>query len=273
LMHRPRGWLWLILCALVVWFGTWSGHAWAQNQGRPWLGVVLDKGDAQGVGITDVVAGSPAETVHLAAGDRIVSVDAARVASARDVIGAVGRHQPGEVVSLAFVRAGKSHQVSVTLATMPSGEELLRKQRVNKPAPAFVGLASVDGAAIPTIAGLRGKVVLVEFWAPWCLACRLTTPDLNTWSSQYGPRGLAIVGVGTDEVTAISAGARSWGIRYPIAADPDMKTWTGYGIREAPSMLIIDRRGVVRDVATGYDRVRMREIEALIDRLLREPAP
>jgi thiol-disulfide isomerase/thioredoxin len=202
-----------------------------------------------------------------------VSVDGARVASAREVIAAVGRHQPGQVVTLVVVRTGRSHQVSATLTAMPSGEELLRKQRVNKPAPAFAGLASVEGAPIPSIAALRGRVVLLEFWAPWCLACRFSIPDLNTWSAQYGARGLAVVGVGTDETAAIAAGARSWGIRYPIAADPDMKTWTAYGIREAPSILVLDRRGVVRDVATGYDRVRMREIEALIDRLLREPAP
>jgi len=270
-MHRRLSLL--LLCALVTWIAGWSGQAWAQSAGRPWLGVVLDKGDAQGVGITEVVSGSPAETARLAAGDRIVSVDGTRVASAREVISAVGKHKPGQVVTLAYVRSNRSYQASATLTAMPTGEELLRKQRVNKPAPAFIGLSSVDGAPIPSIAALRGKVVLVEFWAPWCLACRFSIPDLNTWSSQYGARGLSVVGVGTDETAAISTGARSWAIRYPIAADPNMKTWTAYGIREAPSILVIDRRGVVRDVATGYDRVRMREIEALIDRLLREPAP
>lgn len=272
-MHWPRTLLWLVLCASILWLGTLAGDAMAQSAGRPWLGVVLDKGDPQGVGITEVVAGSPAESARLSAGDRIVSVDGTRVLTAREVIAAVGRHQPGQVVALVFVRASKTLQALATLTAMPSGEELLRRQRAGKPAPAFVGLASVLGAPVPSIPGLRGRVVLVEFWAPWCLACKLTVPELNTWASRLGPRGLTVVGVGTDETTAIEAGARSWGIRYPIAADPDMKTWTAYGIRDAPSILVIDRRGVVRDVATGYDRVRMRELEALIDRLLREPSP
>ena len=209
----------LLLFALCIL--PWNARA--QSTQRPWLGVVLAAADAEGVPITEVIGGSPAQAANLGDGDHIVTVDDKTVRTPKEVIEAVGLHQPGQVARLVIARGGKRYLASPVLTVMPSGEELLRKQRVGKPAPEFVGLASVRGGAVPSLPGLRGRVVLVDFWAPWCLACRFSIPDLNAWSSQYASRGLTVIGVGTDEVNVIAGGAQAWGIRYSIAADPDMK--------------------------------------------------
>jgi thiol-disulfide isomerase/thioredoxin len=232
---------------------------------------MLGPADSQGVPITEVVEGSPAQGANLGVGDRIVAIDGKAVRAPKEVIEAVTARHAGQAAQVVIVRGAKRYRASVVLSAMPSSEELLRRQRVGKPAPEFAGLAAVQGGQLPSVSSLRGRVVVVDFWAPWCLACRFSIPHLNAWSARYGSRGLSVVGVGTDEATSIVVGAQRWGIQYPVVADPEMKTWRGYGVRDAPSLLVIDRRGVVRDVATGFDPTRMREIEALIERLLLEP--
>jgi peroxiredoxin len=62
-------------------------------------------------------------------------------------------------------------------------------------------------------------------------------------------------------------------LRYPMAVDPDGSTSRAYAVSVLPTLFVIDKRGVIRDVATGYDPAREAQIEALIQELLAEPAP
>lgn len=267
----------LLLCALafVSVFGLLSpSHALAQAA-RPWLGVVLapSSDGGEGVPITEVVAGSPAEQASLAAGDRIVAVSGRTVATPREVIDVVRALSPGDAVQLTFVRAGKRQQARATVAAMPSAEALLRMARAGKPAPELVSVQQVPGSTpIRSMAALRGRVVLVEFWAPWCTACRMASPQLNEWTRKYAARGLTVVGVGAEPAAELADAARTWGLAYPIVSDPAQATWKAWGIREIPAMLLVDRRGVVRDVVSGFDPARFRELQAAIDRLIAEPA-
>ncbi|HQP37720.1 MAG TPA: redoxin domain-containing protein [Polyangiaceae bacterium] len=267
----------LLLCALafVSMFGTLSpSHALAQTS-RPWLGVVLAPAadGVEGVPITEVMTGSPAEQARLAVGDRIVAVSGRTVATAREVIDRVRALSPGDVVPLTFVRGGKRQQAHATVTVMPSAEALLRMARVGKPAPELVSIQPVPGSAtIRSMAALRGRVVLVEFWAPWCTACRMASPQLNEWTRMYAARGLTVVGVGAEPAAELADAARTWGLAYPIVSDPAQATWKAWGVREIPAMLLVDRRGVVRDVVSGFDPARFRELQAAIDRLIAEPA-
>jgi cytochrome c biogenesis protein CcdA/thiol-disulfide isomerase/thioredoxin len=108
-----------------------------------------------------------------------------------------------------------------------------------------------------TIAGLRGKVVLVDFWTYSCINCLRTLPHLKAWYAAYHPKGLVIVGVHTPEfafehVTSnVRAAVKRLGIPYPVMQDNDYKTWDNYANQYWPAEYLIDRTGHIRHTSFG----------------------
>jgi cytochrome c biogenesis protein CcdA/thiol-disulfide isomerase/thioredoxin len=103
-----------------------------------------------------------------------------------------------------------------------------------------------------TLAKLRGRVVLVDFWTYTCINCIRTLPYLKAWDARYRRAGLTIVGVHTPEFpfereTGNVRGAIATdGIRYPVVQDNNYGTWTAYGNQYWPAEYLIDARGRVR---------------------------
>ena len=120
---------------------------------------------------------------------------------------------------------------------------------------------------------MRGHVVVLDFWATWCVACRMAAPKLSSWQSKFGAQGLSIIGITDDPVVAASKAASSFGMTYAIATDETYTTQKAFGVRALPTIFVIDKRGVIRDVAVGFDPRREAELERLVERLLAEPAP
>jgi cytochrome c biogenesis protein CcdA/thiol-disulfide isomerase/thioredoxin len=114
-----------------------------------------------------------------------------------------------------------------------------------------------------TLASLRGRVVLVDFWTYTCINCIRTLPYLKAWDSAYRDRGLTIVGVQTPEFAFerdagnVANAIGQFGLRYPVVQDNNMGTWNAYGHQYGPADYLIDARGQVRYAAFGegdYDR-------------------
>ena len=147
------------------------------------------------------------------------------------------------------------------------------------PAPAFTGIKTwlnTPGNAPLSIAGLKGKVVLVDFWTYSCINCQRTLPYLEDWDAKYRKAGLTIVGVHSPEfafehdISNVTSQAAKLGVKYPIAIDNDFSTWQNYDQNFWPAHYLIDRDGVVRQVHYGegaYDQT-----EALIKTLLGKSA-
>jgi thiol-disulfide isomerase/thioredoxin len=256
------------------------GHGEAAGQSsarRPWLGVELDKGGAapRGVRVNHAVRSSPAWSAGVRDGDVIVRIEDTAPARADDVIREVATHAPGAVVRIVLLRGSAEVPLTATLGAMPDGDEMLRLDKVGSPAPAiWKGLAPVSGAVPVGLAELKGHVVIVDFWATWCLACRMSAPKLTAWQSKFGAQGLAVIGITDDPVAEASLGAQSFGMRYAaIASDESYATQRAFGVRALPTVFIIDRRGVIRDVSVGFDPRKEAQMEALLRRLLAEPAP
>src|SRR5260370_24250421 len=172
----------------------------AMMQARPWLGVSMgSESSAGGAGVGHVVRGSPAGRAGIRDGDRIVRVGAAPALRGADVVRAVSGHSVGSVIEIAFVHAGVEHSVRVTLAAFPSQDEMMRMDLVGTFAPTWKDVQAVSGSFPSSIGAFRGKVVLLDFWATWCVPCRVVMPKLGDLQARYGAQGLAVLGVSTEE--------------------------------------------------------------------------
>ena len=108
-----------------------------------------------------------------------------------------------------------------------------------------------------TIAQLRGKVVLIDFWTYSCINCLRTLPHLKAWDATYRKQGLVIIGVHTPEFafehvsSNVRAAVKRLGIKYPVVQDNRFKTWDNYSNQYWPAEYLIDKTGHVRHTHFG----------------------
>src|SRR5690242_4846456 len=163
----------------------------------------------------------------------------------------------------------KSHAVRSRLASLRGGKVGFGEASAHAATPAADGLRDYGPApdfastqrwfnSRPlTLAGLRGRVVLIDFWTYTCINCIRTLPHLEAWDAKYRADGLAIVGVHTPEFPFehdagnVQKAIESEGIRYPVVQDNDYGTWDAYGNQYWPAEYLIDAQGHVRHVNFG----------------------
>jgi cytochrome c biogenesis protein CcdA/thiol-disulfide isomerase/thioredoxin len=114
-----------------------------------------------------------------------------------------------------------------------------------------------------SLASLRGRVVLIDFWTYSCINCIRTLPALKAWDRTYRDVGLTVIGVHAPEFPFerdpgnVARAIERNGLRYPVVQDNDFATWSAYGNRFWPAKYLIDQRGRVRYMHFGegeYDR-------------------
>lgn len=140
-------------------------------------------------------------------------------------------------------------QQDTTMAAVPiSSSSLLRE---GKPAPEFA-LKTLDGKRTVTLSELRGKKVLINFWASWCPPCVEETPALIEAYKQLNDPNVAFVAIGMQDETAnLQKFANDNGIPYLVVEDPEGKVGDAYGVRGLPTTLFIDSSGTVRSIING----------------------
>lgn len=103
---------------------------------------------------------------------------------------------------------------------------------------------------------LRGKVVLVDFWATWCQPCKQEMPGYQKLADEYGSRGFAVIGLKLDTMADIEDPlhfAKKIGVHYPlVVATDDLKQKFG-GIEGLPTTLLYDRHGILRNKVIGFE--------------------
>ncbi|MBI3997789.1 MAG: redoxin domain-containing protein [Armatimonadetes bacterium] len=135
---------------------------------------------------------------------------------------------------LAFVtlRTNRPASISVALARGLTPE-----------APAFV-LPRLDGEGIIDLAVLRGKVVVINFWASWCVPCRDEAPALEATWQQYKDRGVIILGVNVqDLIPEAQRFIKETKTTFPTVRDRDNSVYKAYGLTGVPETFFVDRQG------------------------------
>ncbi len=121
---------------------------------------------------------------------------------------------------------------------------------IGLPAPEIRGTA-LDGSAVD-LASLRGKPVVVNFWASWCTPCRAEFPVIRDAASAHAKEGLVVIGVlYKDDPGPAKAFIRSFGATWPTLPDTDGSLATAYRVVAPPQSYFIDARGILRGIQIG----------------------
>jgi cytochrome c biogenesis protein CcdA/thiol-disulfide isomerase/thioredoxin len=147
-------------------------------------------------------------------------------------------------------------------------------------APKIAGISqwlNTPGDKPLSIGGLKGKVVLIDFWTYSCINCQRTLPHVEAWNRSYAKDGLTIIGVHTPEfafehvASNVTQAAKQLGVDYPIALDNSYTTWDNYSNEYWPAEYLIDATGHVRHVDFGEGNYG--QTESLIRTLLKTADP
>lgn len=183
---------------------------------------------------------------------------------------AAGRRRPASRVSRRAkppARTGCSSCWLLILSLLSSPLSAAERVAPGDPVPACAALDEAQRAAY------AGRVTVIDFWASWCPPCRKLMPLLDELRSARAADGLAVVAINVDEQRRDAERFLSRvAVGYPVVFDPAGHCPAAFGVPGMPTTYLVDRRGIVRRVHSGF---RERDAQALvtaIDTLLAEPA-
>jgi len=132
-------------------------------------------------------------------------------------------------------------------------------------APDFT-LQDLSGRKV-SLSGLKGSVVLLEFWATWCPPCRTSIPGLERLHREYGDKGLKILAISVDEggIDKVRKFVADYKITYPVLKGTDDVS-SRYQVRMIPALFLVDKQGIIRKqyLMGGNDDELENEIKALL---------
>ncbi|HSI87480.1 MAG TPA: TlpA disulfide reductase family protein [Pyrinomonadaceae bacterium] len=154
---------------------------------------------------------------------------------------------------------------------------------IGMPAFDFVGIDNWFAGKPQTMDGLKGKVVLLDFWATWCAPCFEAFPHLAEWHRDFSDKGLVILGMtryygraeGFDvdppaEIAFLRRFREKHDLPYEIAVADDQQFQLRYGATALPTAVLIDRKGMIRYIEAGSSPSRLEEMRAMMLKLLAE---
>ena len=163
------------------------------------------------------------------------------------------REGPRRKTSLAagFVLVPVLAFVVVLASGLGRDPRTLPSELIGEPAPTFT-LPRLGGGASVSLRSLRGQVVIVNFWASWCLACRDEHPDLLAAWERYRERGVVLIGVDFEDTEeAALAYAKEMGGDWPLVTDPNSRAAIAYGVFGVPETFVIAPDGTITAKRVG----------------------
>ncbi len=245
----------LLAAVIAVGLATAGGRAARADDGSerpPWLGVGIEKG-SRGVRITEVIEGTPGDRAGMAVGDEIVRLEGRPLATTDDLLVRLQGKKSGDQLLLEVARGARRLRVRATLAPRLEEQEILERRLLDKPAPLF-DLPVASGSGTGELERLAGKVVVIEFVATWCGPCKSTYGALAQLERRRRGDGLVVLGIGDESEAALRALAQQEKIPFAILRDVGATARAAYRVFDIPTILVIDRGGVVRSAVWAAGR-------------------
>jgi len=175
------------------------------------------------------------------------------------------------LLALALAACGASPSGSSTAPGQTSGQTSGQKSGQKSGQTADFALRDTEGRLV-RLSDHRGKVVLVNFWATWCVPCAAELPHLQRLYEAYGDQGFVVLAIsmdGPESVAEVVPRARRYGLTFPVLLDEETRVVAVYNPkRSAPFTALIDRDGTVAKTREGYSAGDEIAIEADIQALL-----
>ncbi|HEX6834995.1 MAG TPA: TlpA disulfide reductase family protein, partial [Polyangia bacterium] len=119
-------------------------------------------------------------------------------------------------------------------------------------APEF-SLPSLSGSTV-ALSSMRGKVVLIDFWAQWCEPCKKELPQLDRLAKEYAGKGVVVVAVNIDKQKENAERmVKQLGVSLPVLLDPAGSVAATYDLPKMPTSFLVDKKGIVRFVHEGFE--------------------
>lgn len=177
------------------------------------------------------------------------------------------------VTAVIMIAAATAAMIGVSVPARAGATPPAPVQAASVKAPEITGITHWLNSGPVTLAQLRGKVVLVNFWTYGCVNCVNTLPHVVKLYEKYKDRGLVVIGVHAPEfpfeksTANVAAALKRHGITYPVAQDNNFATWNAYGNQYWPAQYIVDQHGTVVFKHAGegqYDEIE-RTVRSLLN--------